>query len=683
MEAGKKLGGRYKIVRHIGSGGMANVYLGHDLILDRPVAIKVLRFDFRDNKDALRRFQREALSATQLIHPNIVGVYDVDEEDELQYIVMEFIDGTDLKKYIEIQGRVSPEKSIHIMDQVLSAVALAHKNRIIHRDIKPQNILIDNQDRIKITDFGIAVALSETSITQTNTLLGSVHYLSPEQARGSMATSKSDIYALGVVLYELLSGAVPFDGESAVSIALKHFQEPMPSIREKHPEIPQSLENVILKATAKEPLDRYATCEEMMADLDTCLSEGRLHEAPFMPVSLLQETKVLTPLSAEIVAKADSDKTIVSPSPIVKTEPIQEYESGREAAVAAVGKKKRKKWTFFLILVLLLALIASFFLFFYNNREADAVTVPDVSDMDQASARLALQDAGLVVGDITEEYSDEVDENFVIETSPKIGASVEAGDEIDLIISLGEELFTLLDYEGQEYERVLDELREEGFTIERTHEFSSEVAEGNIISQSIEPGAEVKPSETTLSFLVSDGNESYTMRDLSGYTRKSVEDYSGQYGLALTVTEAYSDTIAAGLVVSQSLAGGSAFVSGDALNVVISLGPEEPQVVSFSRTITIPYLAAAVPEPASESSNSQGSENADSNANVSSTSSEPNHIVIYIEDEDRAISDVFREFDITADEVVTLNFRILEGGSASYRIERDGEVISEESELTQ
>ena len=680
MEAGKKLGGRYKIVRHIGSGGMANVYLGHDLILDRPVAIKVLRFDFRDNKDALRRFQREALSATQLIHPNIVGVYDVDEEDGLQYIVMEFIDGTDLKKYIDIQGRVSPEKSIHIMHQVLSAVALAHKNRIIHRDIKPQNILIDNQDRIKITDFGIAVALSETSITQTNTLLGSVHYLSPEQARGSMATSKSDIYALGVVLYELLSGKVPFDGESAVSVALKHFQEPMPFIRESHPEIPQSLENVILKATAKEPLDRYATCEEMMADLDTCLYEERLHEAPFMPVSLLQETKVLTPLSAEVVAKADSGNTIVSPPPSVKAEPIQEYESGREAAG---GKQKRKKWTFVLFGVLLLGLIASFFLFFYNNQEADALTVPDVSNMDQASARLALEDAGLVLGDITEEHSDEVEADAVIETSPKIGAAVEAGDEIDLIISLGEELFTLLDYEGQEYESVLEDLRKEGFTIERTHEFSSEVAAGNIISQSLEPGSEVKPSETTLSFLVSDGNESYTMRDLSGYTRKSVEDYAGQYGLALTVTEAYSDTIAAGLVISQSLADGSAFVSGDALSVVISLGPEEPQVISFSRTITIPYLAAAVSEPSSESSNSQGNENANSNGTASSSSNKPNHIVIYVQDEDHALSDVFREFDIAADELVTLNFRILEGSSASYRIERDGEVINEASELTQ
>ena len=261
LEIGRKIGERYKIIRLIGTGGMANVYLGHDLILDRDVAVKVLRFDFRDNEDALRRFQREALSATQLVHPNIVSVYDVDEENGLQYIVMEYVKGADLKKYIEKNGKVSPEDSIYIMDQVLSAMALAHRNRIIHRDIKPQNILIDQDNQIKVTDFGIAVALSETSITQTNTLLGSVHYLSPEQARGGMATIKSDIYALGIVLYELLSGAVPFDGESAVSIALKHFQDPMPLIRKNNPEVPQSLENVILKATSKEPTYRYGTCE--------------------------------------------------------------------------------------------------------------------------------------------------------------------------------------------------------------------------------------------------------------------------------------------------------------------------------------------------------------------------------------------------------------------------------------
>lgn len=665
---------------------MANVYLGQDLILDRPVAIKVLRFDFRDNKDALRRFQREALSATQLIHPNIVGVYDVDEEDELQYIVMEYIDGTDLKKYIERQGQVAPEKAIHIMHQVLSAVALAHKNRIIHRDIKPQNILIDNQDRIKITDFGIAVALSETSITQTNTLLGSVHYLSPEQARGSMATSKSDIYALGVVLYELLSGSVPFDGESAVSIALKHFQEPMPSIRALHPEFPQSLENVILKATTKEPVDRYQTCEEMMADLDSCLDPDRASENIFTPVSMLGATKVLTPISAGNRDKEDRGKTIISKEPLVteKENPVPEQVVLMDTDKKQKQKqKKRKKWLPFLAVLLLLAGAGIVYSFFYS-AEPDTINVPDVSNMDQATALKALTDAGLTLGDITEEYSEDVAEDLVIESNPKTGSSIAKDAEVDLVISLGEELYTVKDYEGKTYESIMGELRTRGFIVERTQEFSSDVPEGSIISQSIEAGTEVKPSETTISFVVSEGTESYLMRDLSGYTQKSVQDYASEYGLALSVTEDFSDEVASGLVISQSITSGSRFVYGDTLSVVLSKGPKEPAVITFAKSLNIPYKAvSAVVESSSSNSSSSGSSSNSSSSAQSSAAVQTNHIVIYIQDEDHPMTDIFREFNISKDEVVTLNFRILEGKTASYRVERDGEVILEESGLTQ
>ena len=240
LEAGRTLNGRYKIKSLIGTGGMAAVYLAKDLILDRLVAIKVLRLDFRQNDDAMRRFRREALSATQLTHPNIVGVYDVGQSQEMNYIVMEYVEGTDLKDYVRQKGALHPIEAVRIMMQIVSAIAAAHQNRIIHRDIKPQNILIDKEGNVKITDFGIAVALSDTSLTQTNTLLGSVHYLSPEQARGGMATIQTDIYALGIVLYELLTGKVPFDGESAVSIALKHFQEPLPTIVNPTAMVPQS-----------------------------------------------------------------------------------------------------------------------------------------------------------------------------------------------------------------------------------------------------------------------------------------------------------------------------------------------------------------------------------------------------------------------------------------------------------
>ena len=279
-EIGKKFNGRYLILGNIGSGGMANVFLARDLILDREVAIKVLRYDFLNDQSAIRRFQREMLASTELVHPNIVTVYDAGQEGETQFLVMEYVKGMDLKRYIQTQYPIPYDRIVDIMQQILSAVALAHQHRIIHRDLKPQNILIDESGTVKITDFGIAVALSETSITQTNSMLGSVHYLSPEQARGSMATNQSDIYAIGIILYEMLTGKVPFDGESAVTIALKHFQEEIPSVRLYDRHVPQSLENVVLKATAKDPIDRYQSAEEMSADLATALDPSRLNELP-------------------------------------------------------------------------------------------------------------------------------------------------------------------------------------------------------------------------------------------------------------------------------------------------------------------------------------------------------------------------------------------------------------------
>ena len=246
---GKRISGRYEIIKYIGGGGMSKVFLAHDVILDRNVAIKILNYDFTNEEDLKRRFMREALSATSLTHPHIVNIFDVGEEGELHYLVMEYIEGQTLKEFITSNGPLSPEQAIPIMRQLVSAISNAHYNGIIHRDIKPQNILMDSDGDVKITDFGIAMALSATAHTKTNSVLGTVHYLSPEQARGGMATMKSDIYSVGIVLYELLTGKLPFSGESAVAIALKHLQEETPSVRALFPTIPQSVENVILKAT--------------------------------------------------------------------------------------------------------------------------------------------------------------------------------------------------------------------------------------------------------------------------------------------------------------------------------------------------------------------------------------------------------------------------------------------------
>ena len=275
---GQTINDRYEVIRSIGEGGMANVYLGYDTILDRNVAIKVLRGDLSNDEKFVRRFQREALSASSLAHPNIVEMYDVGEDDGTYYIVMEFVDGKTLKQLLKKRGTLTLSEAIDIMSQLTDGMAHAHDSYIIHRDLKPQNIMIKDDGQIKITDFGIAMALNSTQLTQTNSVMGSVHYLPPEQASGKGCTIKSDIYSMGIIFYELLSGSVPFRGDNAVEIALKHMREPLPSLREDNPSIPQSIENIIRKATAKNPKNRYDSARSMHEDLLTALNDERMNE---------------------------------------------------------------------------------------------------------------------------------------------------------------------------------------------------------------------------------------------------------------------------------------------------------------------------------------------------------------------------------------------------------------------
>lgn len=322
MIKGRRLSGRYKILDMIGGGGMANVYLAHDMILDRDVAVKVLRMDFAEDEEFIRRFHREAQSATSLAHPNIVSIYDVGEEDSIYYIVMEYVDGQTLKQYIQQNSPIRIDDSLEIMKQLTSAISHAHQNHIIHRDIKPHNILIDRHGNVKITDFGIAMALSATSITQTNSVLGSVHYLSPEQARGGMANRKSDIYSLGIVMFELLTGRLPFSGESAVSIALKHLQSETPSLKRWNPSIPQSVENIVLKATAKDPFHRYDSVEDMEEDISTALEPERLHEEKFM-VPIDDDATKAIPVITDDRPYQSMDETLVhAKDPKGDTQPV-------------------------------------------------------------------------------------------------------------------------------------------------------------------------------------------------------------------------------------------------------------------------------------------------------------------------------------------------------------------------
>ncbi|WP_035053298.1 Stk1 family PASTA domain-containing Ser/Thr kinase [Carnobacterium pleistocenium] len=661
MEKGKKLNGRYKIIGSVGSGGMANVYLARDLILERDVAVKVLRFDFRDDQNTIRRFKREALAATELIHPNIVSVYDVGEEENNQYIVMEYIKGMDLKHYIHSNFPIPYQKVLDIMRQILAAVGEAHKNRIIHRDLKPQNVLIDESGVVKITDFGIAVALSQTSITQTNSLLGSVHYLSPEQARGGMATNQSDIYSLGIILYELLTGNVPFEGESAVSIALKHFQESLPSVKDFDHRIPQSLENVVLKATAKETIDRYRSVQEMASDLETSLSPQRIKESKFTPASLMEKTKILEPIVP------------IAPTAIVKEKELDL--KNKEIDKEVEPKKKKKRKIMWLGLLLLLLIITGGMVAFALTAPKD-VLIPDVAGMSEEEAEDALLAANLYVNTTTVETSEDVEEGLVTKTDPEINSSVKEETNVNLYISSGKETVSFKDYTGEPYEEVRAELIEQGFITERVDENSDTFSEGSIIEQSIDEDEEVVPSETTVTLTVSTGEAKIEMKDLAGYSEKGVQDYANEQGLTVTITEDYSGEVSEGQVITQDPAAGELLSSGASFSVVISLGEEPEQ--TFSKTVTIPYV-----EPKANESEKAESESAKESESSSQESNPiPNEVVIYIKDNEHTLENEFQKFTITEDFETVIPFVLQEGDTGSYRIERDGEVIEENTNVT-
>ena len=630
LETGKTLNGRYKIQTLIGTGGMAAVYLAKDLILDRLVAIKVLRLDFRQNNDAMRRFRREALSATQLTHPNIVGVYDVGQSQEMNYIVMEYVEGTDLKDYIRQRGALHPIEAVRIMMQIVSAIAAAHQNRIIHRDIKPQNILIDREGNVKITDFGIAVALSDTSLTQTNTLLGSVHYLSPEQARGGMATIQTDIYALGIVLYELLTGRVPFDGESAVSIALKHFQEPLPPVVNPTAMVPQSLENIVLKATAKDPMNRYRSCYEMFQDLKTCLDSTRLYEKKFVPTSFSGETKVLTPINTQKVKPIQTSREI----------PIVEMDEEKPV-------KKKRKWPWVLLLVISVIGIMAFAFLHSSPKE---VQVPDVTNLTEAAAKIKLADAKLSVTDVIPVQSDEVESGKVIETNPKAGSTVKEKSKITIKVSSGKEAVTMKDYRNKTYETARDELKKLGFTVEKKEENSDSVEAGKVISQSIAPNQKVEGKDTVITLVVSKGETSIKMANLKGYTREGAIEYASTNNLNLTITEEENDATV-DTVISQSIREGSDIKKGTPLTIVLSKGKKAHTV---TKQIMIPYQKSA-----------------------NNSKRKVNKISIYVEDSVNQLQNVYKTLEISEDTSVNVTFNLSNSQPiGKYKIVSDGKDIA-------
>ncbi|MEH7177225.1 Stk1 family PASTA domain-containing Ser/Thr kinase [Neobacillus vireti] len=581
MLIGKRLSGRYKILEMIGGGGMANVYLAHDMILDRDVAVKMLRLDFANDEEFIRRFRREAQSATSLAHPNIVNIYDVGEENDLYFIVMEYVEGQTLKQYIQQHSPLQVEKTIEIMKQLTSAISHAHQNHIIHRDIKPQNILVDRFSNVKITDFGIAMALSATSITQTNSVLGSVHYLSPEQARGGMANSKSDVYSLGIVMFELLTGRLPFSGESAVSIALKHLQSETPSVRRWNPNIPQSVENIVLKATAKDSFHRYNSVEEMELDLRSALDVDRINEPKFVIPDDDEATKAI-PVITNDRPLQNLDETLVH----------NQTKGNAAASQKGNDEKKRKKWPAILITTfLVLSLLGLFTVTVLPDLLSPKdVIIPDVSGLELDEAVAKIESAGLLVEEEVESTHDEIEEGKVIRTKPEEGSTVKENTGITVYFSIGKEKLKLLDYTGRNYDDIIRLLANQNFKDIDITEVFDDSEPGTILSQKPGSGEEVVPEDTVLEFEVSKGLQKIILKDLSQSNLKGAQDYVESVGLTLDVSEEkFDDNIPAGNIISQMPAPYTEMKKGDKVSVVISKGKEEKPPKPVTVDIEIPY----------------------------------------------------------------------------------------------
>ena len=579
LSKGQKINDRYEIIKTIGEGGMANVYLANDTILDRKVAIKVLRGDLSNDEKFIRRFKREALSVSNLSHPNIVEVYDVGEEDGNYYIVMEYIEGKTLKQLLQKRGALTLNEVIDIMTQLTDGLAHAHEAYIIHRDIKPQNIMIEDNGLVKITDFGIAMALNSTQLTQTNSVMGSVHYLPPEQANGKGSTVKSDIYSLGILMYELLTGSVPFKGDTAVEIALKHMKEKIPSIRKQNPTIPQSVENIVLKATAKNPKNRYDNVRDMYKDLQTALQRDNEKRLVYeYPENDLEETKVIPQVTKEIKQVIDK--------PTAKEEDSEDNSVLKE-------KDEKNKLPIILAVVLLgtLIVLAGVYLLI-TSKDVKEVKVPNVVGLTTEKAIKKIKEKGLEYTTKSEE-STTVEEGKVIRTEPKAGSTRTKKSTITIVESSGKEYVVLEDYTGQNYYEIKGKLEAKGIKVEmktKSVENASEYKDkkDNIISQ--EPAFN-KDEETKLYandsvILYIPEVEVYPDMVAEKWTLSQVEDFVKEYNLTLDKSYKETDEVEEDIVLSQNRAVGDPIYEGYTLKITLSKKPEKKD----DKTPTDPLL---------------------------------------------------------------------------------------------
>ena len=547
---GQKISDRYQVIKSIGEGGMANVYLAYDTILDRNVAVKVLRGDLSSDEKFVRRFQREAISASSLSHPNIVEMYDVGEDEGNYFIVMEYVDGKTLKNLIKKRGPLTIEEVIDIMLQLTSAISSAHDSYIIHRDIKPQNVMILDDGRVKITDFGIAIASNASELTQTNSVMGSVHYLPPEQANGTGSTAKSDIYSLGILMFEILTGKLPFKGENAVEIALKQMKDKIPSVCKFNDQIPQSVENVIIKACAKNPKNRYNNVKEMYNDLK----------------SILDPARALEPKHIYKFSEEDIDSTNVIDNLEDAVKPKEEVSTGDKKMNIAL-----------LITGLLAAFLALFSLIFFiivpNVTAPEDVKIPDVTGLSIEKAEDKILKAGLTVEkEIEEDDSDSVEEGKIIKTKPEKNRTVKEGEKITLVVSTGTAKIEIEDYNDAYAMEIKGALEQLGLvvTIEKKKVEESDEIEfdaDKVIEQSVEPGTKLEKGDSIILF-TPDVMIKYP-NFLNGFTLDQIKAWAKDKDVTLEIEEVASPNHEIGKIISQDKPEGYLVYPGTTFKIVV------------------------------------------------------------------------------------------------------------------
>ncbi|BAW91030.1 Stk1 family PASTA domain-containing Ser/Thr kinase [Staphylococcus capitis] len=658
---GKMVNERYKVIDKLGGGGMSIVYLAEDTILNRKVAIKAISIPPREKEETLKRFEREVHNSSQLSHENIVSMIDVDEEDECFYLVMEYIEGPTLAEYIHSHGPLSVETAIKFTEQILSGIKHAHDMRIVHRDIKPQNVLIDKNKTLKIFDFGIAKALSETSLTQTNHVLGTVQYLSPEQAKGESTDEGTDIYSIGIVLYEMLVGEPPFNGETAVSIAIKHIQDSIPNITtDKREEVPQALSNVVLRATEKDKHNRYHTVQEMCDDLTSALHENRANEEKYE----LDKTKTVPLTKDELNKKIndthnDDDLNKTMQIPIVN-EPVRQQEfQSLEGRYSSPPKKKHSKMkitVLSLIFALLLAGLVGFIgMGVFGSKYEE---MPDLSGKTEKEAEQILKDHHLTMGDISRKYSDKYPENQIIKSEPNSGERVEEGEAIDIILSKGPQKVKMPNLVGLPKDEAVKKLKNLGLKdIDVEQAYSHSVDKGLISEQSVEANSEVALNDHHIKIYESLGVRQVYVSDFENKSYSSAKKELESKGFKVQATQENDDKVKKGNIISQSPKNKSVD-EGSIINLTVSKGKsgeddddsDDSDVKSTSETVKVPY------------SGSKGKSQT---------------VEVFIRDKDNSGNSASQTFKITKDKTISIPLKIEKGKTAGYTVRVDNKIVAD------